>query len=116
MFHLTHAEHGPVFVRQVPNGTAHPFRIFVVYHHRLCASLSVGRVMPRQAFVRMGLESPQAVDAKITGDGHTHGRNVLFPVKPVSDKLKFEHGFLYDVFRLVLIRQIETRDVYEFAS
>ena len=54
--------------------------------------------------------------AKITGAGHTHGRNVLFPVKPVSDKPKFEHGFLYDVFRLVLIRQIETRDVYEFAS
>ena len=36
--------------------------------------------------MRMGLESPQAVDAKITGDGHTHGRNVLFPVDPVSDK------------------------------
>ena len=41
---------------------------------------------------------------------------LLLILDPVSDKPKFEHGFLYDVFRLVLIRQIETRDVYEFAS
>lgn len=90
-------------VRQVPDGGAQPFFVFVSFHLRLCVLLfRRGRHVHRLSCVE-SLSRRRPVNAQVAGDGHCHGSKAFVLVKPVAKEPKFEQGFLYDVFRFFLI-------------